>query len=230
MKTIGILGGMSPESTVEYYRLINQETRRRRGGWASAPLLLYSFDFGRIQELQAQGDWVELGRLLGEAAQSLERAGADCLLIAANTMHLLADEVRQRTNLPLVHIIEATGKAVVAANIKTIGLLGTKFTMEKDFYKGFLTKNFGLQVLVPDEADRHQVHNIIDYELCRGIITAESKSIFLKIIDELADQGCQGIILGCTEIPLLIKAEDSHLPLFDTTTIHVKAAVDLALA
>ncbi|MBF0528799.1 MAG: aspartate/glutamate racemase family protein [Deltaproteobacteria bacterium] len=230
MKTIGILGGMSPESTLEYYRLINQEIRARRGGFSSAPLLLYSFDFAIIQKLSAQGAWEELGNLLGEKAKVLEAAGAQGLLIAANTMHLLADDIRKMIKIPLIHIAEVTGQAILASKLDTVGLLGTKFTMEKDFYTGLLKNKFGLKVLVPSELQRQVIHDIIYDELCCGVIKTESKKIFLDIIHDMSSLGGQGFILGCTEIPLLITQEDSPWPLFDTTAIHAKAAADFALS
>ena len=229
MKTIGLIGGMSWESSAEYYKLINELVKEKLGGFHSAKCILYSVDFDEIEILQRNGKWADLTKLMIGAAKKLELAGADCIVIATNTMHKMADEVQASVKIPLIHIADGTAKEIVSQKIKSIGLLGTKFTMEQDFYKGRLAKKFGLNVLVPDEKDRQIIHNIIYNELCLGKIKASSKKQFIKIIAALRKNGVQGIILGCTEIGLLIKQSDVNLPVFDTTKIHAKEAVDFAL-
>ena len=229
MKTIGLIGGLSWESSVEYYRIINQETQRRLGGLHSAQCLMYSFDFGEIEKLQAAGDWGAATARMIDAAMALERGGADCIVICSNTMHRMADEVGAEVNLPLLHIADATAKAILAAGIKSVGLLGTRFTMEQDFYRGRLIERFGLDVIVPDAAGRAAVDRVIYDELVRGIIRQESWAAYLAVIDGLREHGAAGIILGCTEIGLLIKPADCPLPSFDTTLLHAMAAVDWAL-
>jgi aspartate racemase len=229
MKTIGMIGGMSWESSQEYYRIINETARERLGGLHSAQSLMYSFDFAEIEELQHDGKWEEATRRMVQAAQNLENGGADFVMICTNTMHKMAPAVLEGIKVPLLHIADPTGKAIKARNITKIALLGTKYTMEQDFYKGNLIHKFGLEVIVPDETDRQTVHDIIYDELCMGIIKSESKKKYLDIIQKLADQGAQGVILGCTEIGLLVKQDDTKLPVFDTTAIHAWAAVDLAL-
>jgi len=230
MKTIGLVGGMSWESTQEYYRIINQRVKEKAGGFHSAKIVLYSVDFEEVESRQHQGRWEELTALMIDAAQRVERAGADVLLICTNTMHLMADSVQESIRIPLLHIVDVTAEAVKARGFRKVGLLGTRFTMEKDFYKGRLQKKHGLEVLVPEEKDRELVHAILYDELCLGKISDTSKQVFQKIIAKLKDGGAQGIILGCTEIPLLVKQEDYKIPLFDTTTIHAEAAVDFALS
>lgn len=230
MKTIGLIGGLSWESSQEYYRIINEEVARRLGGLHSAQSLMYSFDFAEIEELQHAGRWDEATRRMVEAAQNLERGGADFVLICSNTMHKMAEAVQKVTPLPLLHIADPTGEAINKQGITKVGLLGTKFTMEHDFYKGRLADKFGLKVIVPDSAGRQTVHDVIYRELCLGQIRKDSKDKYLKIIHQLEQQGAEGIILGCTEIGLLVKQEDTSLPVFDTTRIHAQAAVSLALA
>ncbi len=229
-KTIGLIGGMSWESSAEYYRVINQETNRRLGGVHSAQCLMWSFDFDAIKHLQHQGEWDKLAEAMKQAAIRLERGGADLLVICTNTMHRLADAVSSAVSLPLLHIADPTAEKIKAAGLQRIGLLGTVFTMEQDFYKGRLQQNHGLDVIVPEEDDRRVVHEIIYKELVLGQIRPESRQAYREIIARLIDRGAQGIILGCTEIMLLVKEEDSAVPLFDTTTIHAVAAVDHALA
>lgn len=229
MKTIGLIGGMSWESSLEYYRIINQEVKRRLGGLHSAQSLMYSFDFEEIEQLQHRGDWDEATRRMVAAAQSLEKGGADFVLICTNTMHKMADDVQSGVSIPLLHIADATGEQIKAKGITKIGLLGTKYTMEQDFYKGRLIKKFGLDVTTPDEAGRQVVHDIIYNELCLGQVKEESKQQYLDIIRQLEANGAQGVILGCTEIGLLVSQADTPLPVFDTTRIHAEAAVTLAL-
>lgn len=229
MKTIGLLGGMSWESTTDYYRLINTLVKEQLGGLHSAKIVLYSIDFAEIEVLQQQGDWQQAAQLLTKAAQNIERAGADFLVICTNTMHIVADQIQHNISIPLLHIADATAEALLAKKIKTVGLLGTAFTMEKGFYKGHLTDKYGLKVITPDERDRQQVHQIIYHELCVGDIKATSKQIYLAIIDRLVAAGAEAIILGCTEIGMLIKQRDTPVALFDTTAIHADYAVNLAL-
>ena len=229
MKTIGLIGGLSWESSVEYYRIINQETRKRLGGVHSAPCLLYSFDFGEIETLQAAGDWAAASERMVDAARTLQRAGADCLVICSNTMHLMADAVAAAAGIPLIHIADATAAPILAKGFRKVGLLGTRFTMEQDFYRGRMVQRFGLEVLTPDAEGRAIVHDIIYDELVRGRIRAESRRQYQSVIETLRDAGAQAVILGCTEIGLLIKPADSALPTFDTTELHALAAVDWAL-
>jgi len=228
MKTIGLIGGMSWESTVEYYRLINEEVKARLGGLHSAKCLLYSVDFDEIEHYQATDDWKSAARALSEAAVRLERGGADFIVLCTNTMHKVADEIRASVSIPLLHIADATAEKILSKDIKRIGLLGTRYTMEQEFYKSRLEEK-GLRVMIPGERDRAIVHRIIYEELCLGKILEESRGQFIRIIDALAGRGAEGVILGCTEIGLLLKEEDSRVPLFDTTRIHAEAAVDFAL-
>ena len=229
MKTIGLLGGMSWESTVEYYRLINEEVKLRLGGLHSARIALYSVDFEEIEKLQHADRWAEAADLMIEAALRVERAGADFLLICTNTMHKLADQVADAINIPLLHIADATAATILSAGSSKIGLLGTRFTMEEDFYRGRLEKHHDLEVLIPGADDRRLVHDVIYDELCLGTIREESRLAYTRIIDRLVSQGAQGVILGCTEISLLVKPEHATCPLFDTTRIHAIRAVDRAL-
>ena len=229
MKTVGLIGGMSWESTATYYRLINQGIRNRCGGLHSAKMLLYSVDFAEIEELQSRGRWQEAGLLLAEAATRLERGGAELLLICTNTMHKVAEQVSAAVTIPLLHIAEATGERVAADNIERVGLLGTRFTMEEDFYRGVLETRFGLRVVVPPAQDRRLVDEVIFAELCRGVIAEGSKKQYLRIADSLAAQGCEAIILGCTEIALLIGPADTELKFYDTTEIHAQQAVTMML-
>ncbi len=228
MKTIGLLGGMSWESTALYYRLINEETRRRLGGLHSARIVLVSLDFQEVEVLQDQGDWAAAGELLAGAAQRAELAGADLLLICTNTMHKVADEVAASIGIPLLHIAEATAARIIDAGISTIGLLGTRFTMEHEFYKGRLEKH-GIEALTPPAADRELVHGVIYEELCVGVVKTESRQQFLRIMDDLVQRGGQAIVAGCTEIGMLVDEANTGVRLFDTTRIHAAQAVALAL-
>jgi aspartate racemase len=230
MKTIGLLGGMSWESSLLYYEIINRTVKERLGGLHSAQCLLWSFDFAEIEALQAAGDWDQAAARMVDAAQRLERGGADCLVICTNTMHRLAPAVQAAMDLPLLHIADATAAHIQAAGIQTIALLGTRYTMEQDFYKGRLTERFGLNVLIPDAAGVQIVHNIIYDELVLGIVRDESRQRYQRVMAELADRGAEGVILGCTEIVMLIKPEHTALPVFDTTELHAIAAVDWALS
>ncbi|EIM28718.1 aspartate/glutamate racemase family protein [Microvirga lotononidis] len=229
MQTIGLIGGMSWESSAEYYRIINQEANRRLGGVRSAQCLMYSVDFEDIKRMQHEGDWDSLAQAMQEAASRLERGGADFIVLCTNTMHRVANAISSAVSLPLLHIADPTADRIRAAGFNRIGLLGTAFTMEQDFYKGRLHERHGLDVIVPDEEDRRIVHEIIYKELVLGVIKPESRHAYRDIIARLIERGAQGIILGCTEIMLLVSDEDSAVPLFDTTTIHAVAAVDRAL-
>ena len=231
MKTIGLIGGMSWESSAVYYRIVNEEVARRMGGLHSARSLMFSVDFAEIEALQRQGRWDEATALMVEAARRVERGGADLVLLCTNTMHKMADAVREAVGIPLLHIADATGARVRAQGLTTVGLLGTRFTMEEDFYRGRLIHRHGLDVLIPEpEGERQVMHDIIYDELCRGEARAASRAAYTRVIEGLVARGAQGIILGCTEIMLLIGQEDSPAPVFDTTTIHAQAAVDDALA
>ncbi len=229
MKIIGLIGGMSWESSIEYYRIINQEVRAVLGGVHSAKSVMVSLDFGEIEELQMKGDWEEATRILIRSAREVESAGADFLLICTNTMHLMAEEVQAGIDIPLLHIADATARAVKAEGLKSVGLLGTRFTMEKDFYRGRLEKIHQLKVVVPDQAGRDLVHNVIYDELVQGLIKEPSRQGYLEVIQNLVKEGAKGIVLGCTEIGLLVKGEDVQVPVFDTMEIHARAAVDAAL-
>lgn len=229
MKIIGLIGGMSWESSIEYYRIINQEVRSALGGVHSAKSVMVSLDFGEIEELQMKGDWEEATRILIRSAREVESAGADFLLICTNTMHLMAEEVQEGIDIPLLHIADATARAVKAEGLKSVGLLGTRFTMEKDFYRGRLEKKHKLRVIVPDQAGRDLVHNVIYDELVQGLIKEPSRQGYLEVIQSLVKEGAEGIVLGCTEIGLLVKGEDVQVPVFDTMEIHARAAVDAAL-
>jgi aspartate racemase len=227
-QTLGIIGGMSWESTQTYYQLINQGVKRELGGLHSADILLHSLDFAPIADLQAQGSWPAMAELLINSGLRLKAAGAQGILIATNTMHKVADEVQAATELPLIHIADATAVAIKAAGISKIALLGTNFTMTQDFYKQRLV-DVGLTVLIPEIADRDDLHRIIYEELCQGQFTEKSRQRYIEIIEQLAEQGAEGVILGCTEIGLLIKQSDSPIPVFDTTQIHAESAVKFLL-
>jgi aspartate racemase len=229
MKTIGLIGGMSWESSIEYYRILNEAVRDRLGGLHSAQSLMFSVDFAEVEALQHQGRWDEAAGIMADAARRLEKGGADFLVLCTNTMHKLADAIQAAVPIPLLHIADATAEAVRARGLATVGLLGTRFTMEEDFYKGRLVERHGLRVLTPGAADRAIVHRVIYDELVVGDIRPASRAEFRRILAALIGQGAQGIILGCTEIGLLVQAEDSHVPLFDTTRIHALAAVEEAL-
>lgn len=229
MKTIGLLGGMSWESTVTYYQIINQTIQAELGGLHSAKCLLYSVDFDQVEQCQAAGDWARSAEILIEGAQALWRGGADFLVICTNTMHKVAQEITQAVPLPLLHIAQATALELQAAGITRVGLLGTRYTMEQDFYKKVLLEG-GIDVLIPSREEIPFVHDVIYQELCRGILSDVSRRCYLDIIQRLADAGAQGIILGCTEIGLLIHQSDTEIPIFDTTLIHARQAACLALA
>jgi aspartate racemase len=220
---------MSWESTLEYYRLINETVRERRGGLHSAPLILYSVDFAEIAALQRQAKWTEIAALLTDAARRVEAAGCGCFLLCTNTMHKLADDIQAHLRIPLLHIADATGQKVREAGLTTVGLLGTRITMEEAFYVERLRQNYGLKVLIPSEEERELINRVIYQELCMGEIRPSSRDRYTTIIERLVEQGAEGIILGCTEIGLLIRSEESLVPLFDTTEIHAVAAVDYAL-
>lgn len=230
MKTIGMIGGMSWESSLEYYRLINELVKTRLGGLHSARTLMFSFDFEEIEALQREGDWAGLTKKMVQVAVQLESGGADFIIICTNTMHKMAGDVQTAVDIPLLHIADATAERILKRGLTRIGLLGTNYTMVQDFYKGRLTNNYGLDVLIPDASERQDVHNIIYDELCLGVIKESSRQRYRQVISEFVAQGAEGIILGCTEIGLLVKQEDSSVPVFDTTLIHAEAAVDFALS
>jgi aspartate racemase len=229
MKTIGLLGGMSWESTEVYYRLINEGVKTRLGGLHSAAIAMISVDFAPIAKMQAAGAWDEAAAVLAQHARRIEAAGAGLLVLCTNTMHRVAPAIEQAISIPLLHIADPTGQLIQRDGITKIGLLGTRFTMEQEFYRGRLASKYGLEVIVPDEADRGVVHDVIYGELCLGTIRDESRSRYLAIIEGLRRRGCGGVILGCTEIGMLVKPDDCSIPLFDTTALHAAAAVDLAL-
>jgi len=229
-KVIGLIGGLSWESSAEYYRILNEQVRDRLGGLHSARMLMWSFDFAEIEALQHVGRWDEATVRMIDAAHRLERGGADFILIGSNTMHRMAADVQAAIGIPLIHIADPTAERIKAAGLSRVGLLGTAFTMEQDFYKGRLVNEHGLDVLVPDEADRAAVHRIIYEELVQGRVEASSRAIYRDVMARLVERGAQAIILGCTEIMLLVGPEDSSVPLYDTTTLHAEAAVERALA
>ena len=229
MKTIGMIGGMSWESTAEYYRILNQKVKERLGGLHSAKCVMLSVDFHEIETLQHQNKWDEAGRLMADTAENVEKGGADFFIICTNTMHKVADFVQQHVRIPLLHIADSTAKKIKAAGIQRIALLGTRFTMIEDFYKGKLVRDHGLEVIIPSDAEMDIIHKVIYDELCLGIINDASRDQYTVIIDLLVKKGAEGVILGCTEIGLLIKNVDSQIPVFDTTVIHAEAAVDYAL-
>jgi len=229
VKIIGLIGGMSWESTVSYYQQINETIKERLGGLHSAKIVLYSVDFHNIERLQHVGDWQAAGAMMAEAACSLEKAGADFLVLCTNTMHKVAPNIEAAVSIPLLHIADPTAAAIKQAGYKTVGLLGTRFTMEQGFYRDRLSDRHGLQVLVPNDKDRDTVHRIIYEELCLGVVLPESRSAYRRIMEGLASQGAEAIILGCTEISLLVSQQDTNVPLFDTTAIHARAAAERAL-
>ena len=228
MKTIGLIGGMSWESTAEYYRIINEAVKERLGGVHSAKIVMYSVDFKEIRELQLEARWDETTNLMIDAARRVERGGADFVLICTNTMHEMAEEVEASISIPLLHIADVTAERIISSGLKKVGLLGSAFTMEQDFYKGRLIDKYGLEVVIPSQIERQVVDNIIFNELCLGEIKDSSREQIKTIMGNLVDDGAQGIILGCTELPSLVKQKDCSVPLFDTTAIHAKAAVDYA--
>lgn len=229
MRTIGLIGGLSWESTAPYYRNLNELARERLGGLHSAKVLLWSFDFAEVEALQAAGDWAGATGLMEDAARRLAAGGAELLAICSNTMHRMADEVEAATGLPLVHIADATGAAARAASVRRPALLATRYTMEQDFYKGRLAGRHGVETIVPDAAGRELVHRVIYEELCLGIVRAESKAGYLAVVEGLRRQGADGVILGCTEVGMLIGQGDVDLPVLDTTRLHVEAVMDAAL-
>ncbi|MDX1993726.1 MAG: aspartate/glutamate racemase family protein [bacterium] len=230
MKTIGLIGGISWESTAVYYRLLNEMVRERLGGMHSAECLLYSFEFAEVERRQREGDWDTLTQQMIDVARRLEKGGAACLVICANTMHRMAEEVQAAVDIPLLHIVDVTAEAIKAQNLRNVGLLGTIYTMEQDFYKARLAARHGLNVCTPDAEERQIVNRIIYDELVQGVVKPESRRTYLDIISHLKNDGSEGVIFGCTEIELLLTPEDSPIPAFDTTYLHTKAAVDFALA
>ncbi len=229
MKTIGLIGGMSWESSLEYYRIINEAVKEKLGEPHSCRSILYSVDFAEFEKLRHEGEWEKLTGKMVAIAKILERAGAEILIICTNTMHKMADDVQQKIKIPLVHIADAAAEEIIKRNMHTVGLIGTRFTMEQDFYRRRLKENHGIDVIVPEERERDIVHTIIYKELIAGIIKEDSKDTFKEVIHNLKKKGAQGVILGCTEIPLLIKGEDCDIPVFDTTMLHARKAVELAL-
>ncbi|GIU29698.1 aspartate/glutamate racemase family protein [Shewanella sp. MBTL60-007] len=229
MKTIGMLGGMSWESTASYYQAVNEGVKARLGGLHSAKVCLYSVDFAEIEKLQHAGKWQETAEILSDAARNVAAGGADFLLICTNTMHKVADEIQAQLSIPILHIADATAAKLVANGVTRVGLLGTRFTMEQDFYKSRLQNQFNIEVIVPNEAERKLVHHVIYEELCRGVINPDSKQEYLDIVNGLHAQGAEAVILGCTEIALLVGQQDTQVPLYDTTAIHCEYAVEMAL-
>jgi aspartate racemase len=229
MRTLGLLGGMSWESTVPYYRTINEAVRERLGGLHSAQLVLFSVDFEEIERLQRSGDWDTAGQRLAQAARAVEAAGAELLVLCTNTMHKVAPAIEQAVHIPLLHIADPTGDAVRAAGFSMVGLLGTRFTMEQDFYRNRLRERHGIDVLLPSPADRELVHRVIYEELCLGQVRDDSRASYRRVMADLARRGAQAIILGCTEITLLVSAQDAQVPLFDTTALHARAAAEWAI-
>lgn len=229
MKTIGLIGGMSWESSIEYYRIINETAKEKLGGLHSAKSLMVTVDFAEIEKLQHEDRWDEAGQILVKCAQDLERGGADCIVLCTNTMHKLAEQIIANINIPFLHIADTTAQKITEAGMKKIGLLGTRFTMEHDFYKGRLIQNFGLDVIVPNVADREIIHRVIYDELVQGKIVDASRNEYKRIMETLIENGSEGIILGCTEIELLVQQGDSRVPLFPTTLIHAVSAVEYAL-
>jgi aspartate racemase len=229
LKTIGFIGGMSWESSLEYYRIANEKVKEIRGGFASCPCLMYSLDFAEVERLQHAGDWEGLSKLMADAAGRLYRGGADLIVLCTNTMHLCSGAITESVPIPFLHIADATGKRISARGLKKVGLLGTRFTMEKDFYKKKLEEDYGVQTLIPEQDQRDNVHKIIYEELVKGNIREASRETFKEVVSSLAERGAEGIILGCTEIPLLISSGDVEIPVFDTTRIHVEEAVSRAM-
>ncbi len=230
MKTIGLIGGMSWESSLEYYRILNETTKATLGGLHSAKCIMYSVDFAEVEALQHQGKWEEAAQPMVAAGRSLERAGADFVILCTNTMHKLAGEIESSIHIPFLHIADATAEKIKATGLKRIGLLGTRFTMEHDFYKGRLIDKYGLDVIVPNEKEREIIHRVIYDELCLGTVKQESREQYIGIMEKLVQEGAEGIILGCTEIELLVHEGDGQFPLFPTTRIHAIAAVEYALS
>jgi aspartate racemase len=230
MKVIGLIGGMSWESSAVYYRLVNQGTRDRLGPLHNARSLMYTVDFAGIEALQHAGRWDEAGDVLADAAVRLERGGAACVVLCTNTMHKLAERIEAAVRVPLLHIVDATAAQLVSRGFRRAGLLATAFTMEQDFYRGRLRERFGVEAIVPEEADRRLVHRVIYQELCQGLVRPESKAEYVRVMGELAERGAEAIVLGCTELMLLVGQADTALPVFDSTALHAAAAVDFALS
>ncbi|BET42478.1 MULTISPECIES: aspartate/glutamate racemase [Enterobacteriaceae] len=229
MKTLGLLGGMSWESTIPYYRFINEGVKARLGGLHSAKLVLHSVDFHEIEACQASGDWDKAGDMLAQAACGLEKAGAEAIVLCTNTMHKVAAHIEAACSLPFLHIADATGRAISQSGMNTVALLGTRYTMEQDFYRGRLTEKFGIATRIPDEAERERINHIIFHELCMGVFRDESRHYYQQVISRLAEQGAQGVIFGCTEIGLLLDQQNCPLPLFDTAALHAEDAVNFML-
>ncbi len=229
MKTIGIIGGMSWESSTVYYQLMNQKIKELLGGFHSCKLILWSVDFAEVEQLQRDGNWIKLDELMVKVAHKLELAGAEIILVGTNTMHLCAPAIEAKISVPFLHIAEATAQIIQKTGFKKVALLGTKFTMEKDFYKDIIQKKYGIEILIPTKDERDIIHQIIYKELVQGKIKPESKQKYIDIIKNLHEKGAEGVILGCTEIPLLIQAEDVPIPIFDTTKIHAEKAIEWAL-
>lgn len=230
MKTIGLIGGMSWESSAVYYELINKKVKETLGGFHSCKSIMVTVDFAEIEKLQHQNDWAALNNMMVESARQLELARADIIILCTNTMHLCSDAIIKNISIPFLHIADATGMEIKNKNLKKVGLLGTKFTMEKDFYKEFIFNNYGMEVIIPSEEEREKVHNIIYQELVHGKIKNDSREIYIQIIKNLEHRGAEGIILGCTEIPSLISESDVDIPVFDTTKIHAEKVVEWALS
>jgi len=230
MKTIGLIGGISWESSLEYYRIMNEAVREILGGYHSAKCIMYSVDFAEVEKLQREVHWDRAAKLLTDIARKLENSGADLLVICANTMHKFADSIQKSIQIPLLHIADVTGEKIKDRGLKKVGLLGTRFTMEEDFYKERLIRKYGLELIIPDKKERQLIHEVLFDHVRTGKIDQSSKDIFKKIIRGLEEKGAEGIILGCTEIPLFVKQEEYELPLFDTMMIHARAAVEFALS
>ncbi len=228
MKTIGMIGGMSWESSLEYYRLVNEHVKERLGGYHSAKVMMLSLDFAEVELLQHEGRWQEAGKMMADSALTLQKSGADFVVLCTNTMHKCTPEIEAALKIPFLHIVDPTAEAICQMGIKTIGLLGTKFTMEEDFYKGRLRDKFGLHVIIPSVGDQEIIHQVIFQELVLGKINPKSRKAYLDIISKLVQNGAEGIIFGCTEIGLLVSPDDVHAPVFDTTILHARAAVDFA--
>jgi len=229
LKTIGLIGGMSWESSLEYYRIINETVKSKLGGFHSAQCLMYSVDFEEIEVLQHQNKWDELTHIMVNSGERLRNGGADFIVICTNTMHKMASDIEKKVGIKVLHIAEVTGEKIIQKGMKKVGLLGTKFTMEQDFYKNVLKDKSNIEVVIPDDNDRQVVHNVIYNELCKGVIKEDSKETYKSIINKLALAGAEGVVLACTEIPLLIKQEDVNITVFDTTTLHAISAVEYAL-
>ncbi len=229
MKTIGLLGGMSWESSIVYYRLINELVRERLGGSHSCKSVMYSVNFAEIEQLQNEGNWAELTRMMIDAGRKLANGGAECLVICTNTMHKMAADIEKNVDIPLIHIADAAAEHIKRLGLKTVGLMGTKFTMEQDFYTGRLSLKHGLTVIVPDQDERETIHSVIYHELVQGRVLDTSRRSFIRIIKRMQERGAEGVVLGCTEIPLLVGQKDSPIPVFDTMRLHAKAAVDFCL-